>query len=171
MKHRGFTLIEVLAVSSIVVIGLLLAAPAMYQSVQQARRLACRNNIKQLGIALHSYLDTYQKLPPGWVSRASLPHSGPRWGWQTYLLPFVDEAPLYNDLAPNDPPKNADKKKFQTHISLFRCPADLTPETNPLRGDFGTSNYSGNFGHLPPPRLLPLGLADNWPGSVPAPMG
>jgi prepilin-type processing-associated H-X9-DG protein len=47
---------------------------------------------------------------------------------------------------------------------------DPAPNPNPLRGDYGTSNYSGNYGHLPPPRLRPLAMADFWPGALPAPM-
>lgn len=174
MSKRGFTFVELLVVLAIVAVSLALTLPALQHSIQDARRAQCRNNLKQLGLALHNYHDTYNLFAPGWISRDGNSGIGARSGWQVGILPFVDQAPLYNQIDFNRiSPVEAEGKPiklFQTPLAVYRCPADPAPETNPLRGDYGTSNYSGNYGHVPPPRLLPLGLSDFWPGAIPAPM-
>lgn len=174
MRRRGFTLVELLVILGIVAVGLALALPAVEHSAQDARQAHCKNNLKRLGLALHNYHDVYNMFAPGWISRDGTPGLGARSGWQVCILPFADEAPLYNQIdftraspisvnGEPDPP-------FQKAILVYRCPSDPTPKTNPLRGDYGTSNYSGNYGHIPPPRLRPLGMSDFWPGAAEAPM-
>jgi prepilin-type N-terminal cleavage/methylation domain-containing protein/prepilin-type processing-associated H-X9-DG protein len=173
MRRRGFTLVELLVILAIVAVALALCAPAVSRLTQDARSVQCRNNLKQIGLALHNYHDVYNTFPPGWVSRDAAPRTGPRTGWQAGLLPFLDQAPLYNQINFSRPPMDQSgnaPKLFQTELAVLRCPADPTPGTNPLRGNYGTSNYSGNYGHLPAPRLAPLGLADFWPGAAAAPM-
>ena len=174
MKKRGFSLVELLVVIGLIAIVISILLPAIQQSRQDARRAHCRNNLKQFGLALHNYHDTFNCFPPGWVSKEGDPGTGARIGWQTMILPFVDQAPLFNRINFHVPPSDAHGKPldmFQTAtITTFRCPADPAPALNPLRGDFGTSNYSGNYGHIAPPRLRPLGMSDVWPGSAVAPM-
>ncbi|MBI5760741.1 MAG: DUF1559 domain-containing protein [Planctomycetales bacterium] len=173
MPKRGFTFIELLLVLAIVAVGLTLTLPVVYQSAQDARRNQCKNNLKRIGLALHNYHDTFRVFPPGWVSSDGAPGTGARMGWQTFILPYVDQVPLSRQINFNLPPSELDGKPlklFQTVISGYRCPSDTTPETNSLRNGYGTSNYSGNYGHVPPPRLRPLGLSDFWPGAVAAPM-
>jgi prepilin-type N-terminal cleavage/methylation domain-containing protein len=96
MKRRGFTLIELLVVIAIIAILIALLLPAVQQAREAARRTQCRNNLKQLGLALHNYHDNYQMFPPGNVSS-----SVGGWGasWYMRILPFVDQAPLYNRLT------------------------------------------------------------------------
>jgi prepilin-type processing-associated H-X9-DG protein len=173
MKKRGFAFVEVLVIVGLIVIGMALLLPAIQQSRQDARRTQCKNNLKQYGLALHNYHDVYNKFPPGWISKEGGPGHGARIGWQTSILPFVDQAPMFNQIDFNRPPHDADGKPikhFQTVMSAYRCPTDPAPNLNPLRGDYATSNYSGNYGDVPPPRLAPLGLGDFWPGAVDAPM-
>ena len=173
MKKRGFTFVEVLVVVGLIAVSMALMLPAMQRSRQDARRAQCKNNLKQLGLALHNYHDTFMVFPPGWVSREEAPGVGARIGWQTCILPFVDQAPLYNQIDFNKPPHEADGKPrqaFLTFLPLYRCPVDPAPDLNTLRGGYATSNYSGNYGDVPPPRLRPLGLGDFWPGAVDAPM-
>jgi prepilin-type processing-associated H-X9-DG protein len=90
------------------------------------------------------------------------------------ITPFIDQAPLYSQFDFNLTSIISKNGKpiplFQTPIDVYRCPSDQTPETNSLRGDYATSNYTGNYGHIPPPRLGVLGMSDFWPGAVPAPM-
>ena len=173
MKKRGFTIVELLVVVSLIAVVMALLLPAMQRSRQDARRVQCKNSLKQFGLALHNYHDTFRVFPPGWVSREGAPGVGARIGWQTFILPFVDQAPLYVQIDFNKPPHEADgkpRKAFLTFLPLYRCPVDPAPDLNTLRGGYATSNYSGNYGDVPPPRLRPLGLGDFWPGAVDAPM-
>jgi prepilin-type processing-associated H-X9-DG protein len=172
MKKRGFAFIEVLVIVALITVILILMVPAIQSARQDARRVQCLNNLKQFGLALANYHDTFNGFPPGWVSREGSPGSGARIGWQTFILPFMDQAPLYNQINFNIPPQDAEGKPyevFQTVLSLYRCPVDPTPDLNPLRGEYATSNYSGNYGDFPA-RLCPLGLGDLWPGAVDSPM-
>ena len=173
MQKRGFTFVEMLVVLGVIAIAVAVLMPAIQQARQDVRRVQCKNNLKQLGLALHNYHDTYNLFPPGWVSKGGEPGLGARTGWQTAILPYIDQAPLYNQINFNEPPHEADgtpKKLFQTVIRAYRCPIDPTPDLNPLRGQYATSNYSGNYGNSAPPRLRSLGMSDFWPGAVVAPM-
>jgi prepilin-type N-terminal cleavage/methylation domain-containing protein/prepilin-type processing-associated H-X9-DG protein len=174
MNRRGFTIVESLVVLAVVAVSLALALPAIQHSIQDARRAQCANNLKQIALAMHNYHDTFVTFPPGWVSRDGAPGLGTRLGWQTFILPFVEQAPMFNQINFSLTPAMEDDGKpiklFQTALAVYRCPIDPVPNPNPLRGDYGTSNYSGNYGHIPPPRLRPLAMADFWPGALPAPM-
>src|SRR5579859_1602181 len=93
---RAFTLVELMVVISIVGIALALAMPAIVRVRGQARANACRNNLKQIALAMHNYHEAFNTFPPGWVVRDVKPAAGPCFGWGSFLLPFVDQAPLYN---------------------------------------------------------------------------
>lgn len=95
MRRRGFTLIELLVVIAIIAVLVALLLPAVQQAREAARRSQCKNNLKQIGLALHNYHDVYNMFPGGSVPSAA-------WGWGTswYLriLPEIDQAPAYNQL-------------------------------------------------------------------------
>jgi prepilin-type N-terminal cleavage/methylation domain-containing protein len=108
MRRRAFTLIELLVVIAIIAILIALLLPAVQQAREAARRTECRNNLHQIGLALHNYHDAFGQLPPariavgfvGWGGPNSAPQYGPSMylnatGW-TMLLPYLDQAPLYN---------------------------------------------------------------------------
>ncbi|WP_437185114.1 DUF1559 domain-containing protein [Planctomicrobium sp. SH668] len=92
-RYRGFTLIELLVVIAIIAVLIALLLPAVQQAREAARRSQCRNNMKQIGLALHNYMDNHRFLPPGYVQTESV---FTEWGWVAYILPFIDQAPLYN---------------------------------------------------------------------------
>jgi prepilin-type N-terminal cleavage/methylation domain-containing protein len=100
-RRRGFTLIELLVVIAIIAILIALLLPAVQQAREAARRTQCRNNLKQLGIALHNYLDTYSVFPyrqggTGWENATSNGNNG---GGMICLLPFLDQTPLFNQIS------------------------------------------------------------------------
>jgi prepilin-type N-terminal cleavage/methylation domain-containing protein len=141
---RGFTAVELLVVVAIVAILIALLLPAVQQAREAARRTQCKNNMRQFGFAMHNYYDSNSLLPPGWIAKDWKPATGACWGWGTSILPYIDQAPLYNKVNFNRPPAVGDLT--QEMISVYRCPADISPDTNAVRGKFGTSNYAGNYG-------------------------
>src|SRR5262245_41503795 len=126
--RAAFTLIELLVVIAMISILIALLVPAVQKVRESASRVHCRNNMKQLGLALHNYHDTSHGFPPGYTSDAEVidgPGTGPGWGWSAYLLPFVEQALLYEridfskDIAN---PANAMPRTVQ--ISTYRCMSD-----------------------------------------------
>jgi len=145
---RGFSLIEVIAVGAIVAICLALGLPALQRARDEARRNACRNHLKQIGLAMHNYHDVYLTLPPGWIAKNMKPEFGPCYGWGTSILPFVDQAPLFNQINFSAPPDITSGERLQKRLEVYRCPDDTSEDTNPVRDEYGTSNYSANYGDV-----------------------
>jgi prepilin-type N-terminal cleavage/methylation domain-containing protein/prepilin-type processing-associated H-X9-DG protein len=96
MRRRGFTLIELLVVIAIIAVLIALLLPAVQQAREAARRTQCKNNLKQMGLALHNYHDVYNMFPPGGIAS-----SAGGWGasWYMRILPYVDQAPVFNRLT------------------------------------------------------------------------
>ena len=157
-QPRGFTLIELLVVIAIIAILIALLLPAVQQAREAARRSQCQNNLKQIGIALHSYQEIAKCLPPGWlgVSGGAPDANGPTgWGWASHLLPQLDQKSLHwqiNFKATVDHASNAiirDKA-----LPAFRCPSDSAPDVWTLNNKttgaaivtLPTANYVGSFG-------------------------
>ncbi|HCS54966.1 DUF1559 domain-containing protein [Rubinisphaera sp.] len=130
-KHRGragFTLIELLVVIAIIAILVALLLPAVQQAREAARRSACKNNLKQWGLAFHNYHDTHTVLPMG-VSRLN------GWGVSFYagLLPFVEQGALYDQLTFDGAPGYVGSGTGNTingpaisgnSISVMHCPSE-----------------------------------------------
>ncbi len=154
--RHGFTLIELLVVIAIIATLVAILLPAVQQAREAARRSTCKNNLKQLGIALHNYHDTYNAFPAGLypaTNNGALAGTEGRdgaWGWAAMLLPFVEQAPLYDALRPGpnqlqDAVGNASLLALmQTPIALFRCPSDSAPDTNNQRKVPSTATGAGD---------------------------
>ncbi|MCS6864432.1 MAG: DUF1559 domain-containing protein [Gemmataceae bacterium] len=147
--RRAFSLIELLVVIAIlaVLIGLLL--PAIQKVRAAAARVRCSNNLKQQALGLHSYAQVNDdRFPPAFAG----PDFGGSWGWGAYLLPFIEQEPLFRQLGiatgtrfggggtsvqATDVPGGFS----QVVLKIFLCPADGAPELNPLRNQHASSNY------------------------------
>jgi prepilin-type N-terminal cleavage/methylation domain-containing protein len=118
---RGFTLIELLVVIAIIAILIALLLPAVQQAREAARRTQCKNNLKQIGLALHNYHDTHNTFPYGWDTRGT--------GWNAFILPQVEQANLYSTLIFQESgPGNwdsgsANQKATETVVPAYRCPS------------------------------------------------
>jgi len=95
---RGFTLIELLVVIAIIAILIALLLPAVQQAREAARRTQCKNNLKQIGLALHNYHDMALSFPPGTI------FGDDSYGWGTFILPFLDQTNIYDRLDFNNWP-------------------------------------------------------------------
>lgn len=140
MKHRraGFTLIELLVVIAIIAILIALLLPAVQQAREAARRTQCRNNLKQLGLALHNYHDVHLCFPFG--------HSGDAKSWSaiSQLLPYLEQANLYAQIDFSLPQNHAANNAARLlELPGLRCPSDLQ-NTQPATG--GATNYMANKG-------------------------
>lgn len=161
-NHRGFTLIELLVVIAIIAVLVSLLLPAVQQAREAARRTQCKNNLKQIGLALHNYHDVHQTFPSGWiaidaVTKLPSAHEGTSGaGWAVMILPFIEQTNAYNLFNPNvsiTDPLNADFLK-QPMVS-YKCPSDPQPatfdlpeEANPanILAKMPIANYIGSFG-------------------------
>ena len=142
MKRRNaFTLVELLVVIAIIGILIALLLPAVQAAREAARRAQCNNNLKQMGLALHNYHDSYKKFPPGNMS--GLVFSGI--SIHARLLPYLEQKnvqDLINFGVPYNDPTN-DMARLSP-VSLFLCPSDNNLELPPLLG--GSNNYYANQG-------------------------
>ncbi|MCA9113493.1 MAG: DUF1559 domain-containing protein [Planctomycetaceae bacterium] len=141
----GFTLIELLVVIAIIAILIALLLPAVQQAREAARRTQCRNNLKQLGLALHNYIDTTSEIIPRGVNHSSGPgcccvtdNGQYAYTVHTMLLPYIDQGPLYNNINFQVDPQHANNATIRaTRIQAFLCPSA------PLREDstYAPHNY------------------------------
>ncbi|MBI1347980.1 DUF1559 domain-containing protein [bacterium] len=120
-RDRGFTLIELLVVIAIIAILIALLLPAVQQARESARRTQCRNNMKNLGLAMHNYHDTTGVFPFGFDERETL--------WSAMILPQIEQTPLYNTLvwaesgSGNWNVDTSNEFACATPVNVFICPS------------------------------------------------
>lgn len=174
-RRSGFTLIELLVVIAIIAILVALLLPAVQQAREAARRSTCKNNLKQLGIALHNYHDTFKVLPPGFIDAkpAGVGVYDSGFSWQSLILPFIEQGPLYDQFDFNYHPYGGDgtaatngngpsnggsipanHQAVSNALESASCPSDIKPDRAAIAGagdagrhdNLATSSYAGVIG-------------------------
>ncbi|HVW01537.1 MAG TPA: DUF1559 domain-containing protein [Planctomycetaceae bacterium] len=166
----GFTLIELLVVIAIIAVLIALLLPAVQQAREAARRSQCKNNLKQIGLALHNYHDTMKCFPYATANTGQCMGSGQtvtnHTGW-LYLLPYIDQAPLYNQfnfssatgmrnisggtLAGSGPVASGNAQLSTVLLNVLLCPSDsgtpvyTTTDSNYGCGVAGSARTSYGF--------------------------
>ncbi|EAQ81351.1 DUF1559 domain-containing protein [Blastopirellula marina] len=166
-RRRGFTLVELLVVIAIIGVLIALLLPAVQQAREAARRMSCTNKLKQLGLALHNYHDTFSVFPPGNVmsaKRGSYPTNWCTWPastayngapWSVLILPQLEQGNLHAqvemgsrftgmaDHSPTDDPNGsaANHAVFLTPNPAYQCPSDPNSAS-----DANNSTYFGVMG-------------------------
>jgi len=150
-KRRGFTLVELLV--SIAIIGVLIALllPAVQAAREAARRMACTNNLKQLGLAVHHYHDTHSRFPPAFVNNGPYGTSGFSFthGWAAFVLPFVEQESLYKLYRWDFPVYTMENQPVVSrHLKIFQCPSTAEQDRYMTFGPFaafGTKGACGDY--------------------------
>jgi prepilin-type N-terminal cleavage/methylation domain-containing protein/prepilin-type processing-associated H-X9-DG protein len=172
--RRGFTLVELLVVIAIIALLVSLLMPAVQQAREAARRTACQNNLKQIGLALHNYHDAFKVFPPGYTSSVqawnrdsnnTANHSA--WGWATMILNQLEQGPAADQLQPGSEPltmvivngEGNKMQELQRQIPVFLCPSDTGPVLNEPRHLIFIANGDNNWMHPDPPTLPSFALA------------
>ena len=159
---RGFTLIELLVVIAIIAVLIALLLPAVQAAREAARRAQCVNNLKQIGLAMHNYHDVVGTFPPGSIADGGW--NGTWWNWAAFILPQVENGPLYNAINFNWGTAHPANRTtvFQSIVNTWLCPSDATSgslrtDLNWVNSDFsviGTplagaaTNYVANWGDM-----------------------
>lgn len=149
-KRAAFTLVELLVVIAIIgiLIGMLL--PAVQQVRAAARRTACANHLRQIGLALQNHHSAHMEFPAGvtdWRPFFGSDGSNRNLAWSVFLLPFMEQQNVFDRLdlsLPYDHPANADAGSAE--IQIFLCPSSLPQANTTNRSRLGASDYGGIFG-------------------------
>jgi prepilin-type N-terminal cleavage/methylation domain-containing protein/prepilin-type processing-associated H-X9-DG protein len=169
--NEGFTLVELLVVIAIIGILVALLLPAVQAARASARRAQCLNNLAQIGVAFHNYHDTHGVFPPSYVIQPGggglngVPDpdtrdAGPGWAWGTLLLPFLEQASLYDNFDFSRPCwDTANAAPARASLGMFICPSaagsvgepfGVVSDSGAMLATFGRSCYVANAGQEEP---------------------
>ncbi len=172
--RRGFTLIELLVVIAIIAVLIALLLPAVQAAREAARRAQCVNNLKQIGLGLHNYHQAHNNFPMGGTLSPTAPGPLPNgvdndwdvWSAQALMLPFLEQAPLYNAAnfslaAENGAGGPANATVYNTNLNSYMCPSDG------MAGRFCNNSYAACYGNTSKmPDYYPKGAWGNDVGST-----
>lgn len=146
----GFTLIELLVVIAIIAILVAILLPAVQQAREAARRSSCKNNMKQLGLAIHNYHDVFEQFPLNYAETFTTNRGTV--SWMTTILPYIDQQNLYDNIdfsyGINDDPRSPNPAGTPINqpsngwvakqaIPTFKCPTDTSDPLMPNRANYG----------------------------------
>lgn len=174
-RRRGFTLIELLVVIAIIAILVALLLPAVQSAREAARRSQCKNNLKQIGLALHNYHEIASSFPAGWIGVSNYnqdPEGESGFAWGTMILPHLDLENLRHEINTDLPIDDAsgnpsNSSLLSTQLPVFECPSDPhvllfpTPARSGIDIQRSVANYAGVFG------TVELHGCENPPGTAP----
>jgi prepilin-type N-terminal cleavage/methylation domain-containing protein len=130
-RRNGFTLVELLVVIAIIGVLVALLLPAVQAAREAARRMQCTNNLKQLGLAVHNYHDTFLVFPPQMMNVDA--SNDRRWGWGAVTLPFIEQGTLFEQLKPDGGRQIPTASTLingatllKTKVAAHLCPSDNT---------------------------------------------
>jgi prepilin-type N-terminal cleavage/methylation domain-containing protein len=178
-RWGGFTLIELLVVIAIIAILIALLVPAVQKVREAAARTQCSNNLKQIGLAVHNYHDTFKFFPSAGaadgkpLSGGPWPNSGEGTNWMVHILPYIEQGSIYNKLtftgdsgwtnvntSATSSAVNNVKLVGGVVIPIYRCPSD---PKNPLLGN--GSNVPGGIQVMRPSYVAIAGAYNNIDGT------
>ncbi len=192
-RQQGFTLVELLVVIAIIGILVALLLPAVQAAREAARRMSCSNNMKQMGVAMHNYHDTYKSLPSGTIN-AAIQSSRAEWLAQIdqnnllnhtghmLILPFMEQQPLHDAIDFNlassgfnraggtlvggwpNTANNPNQALMKTKIPSYMCPSDRADERGALTNT-RTADYIADENGLTNYALCAGGHGNGWPGN------
>jgi prepilin-type N-terminal cleavage/methylation domain-containing protein/prepilin-type processing-associated H-X9-DG protein len=178
-RAPGFTLIELLVVIAIIAVLIGLLVPAVQKVREAANRMSCTNNLKQIGLALHNFHDSFKHFPPGHEAHAYAVVGGPSTrgpanpyyysNWAMQLLPFLEGQNLYSQYNNNVPvDSDANLGVRTTYVSVYTCPSDINGNQvlKPGSSYSGAINANATFmtGSY-------RGVAGSWNPNAPIPPG
>lgn len=151
--HKAFTLVELLVVIAIIGVLIALLLPAVQAARESARKAHCKNNLKQIGLALHNYEMALGCFPPGYVYAATPGGNRAGFGWGALVLPYLEQKPLHERfdfrLPIYDP---LHQSPSQQHLDVYLCPSDpgagqefVEVDASPVER-YAAANYVANFG-------------------------
>ena len=154
-RRRGFTLIELLVVIAIIAVLIALLLPAVQAAREAARRTQCKNNLKNIGLALHNYHDVYLVFPMGNVVRPDgTLMRGDGWTWHSRILPQLEQSALFDQVKSVMGTDIGNQNSAQqllagrdTKLAVFQCPTHPSgPPANPSKNGYQVSTYNGVCG-------------------------
>jgi prepilin-type N-terminal cleavage/methylation domain-containing protein/prepilin-type processing-associated H-X9-DG protein len=151
LKSRGFTLIELLVAIAVIAILVALILPAVQAAREAARRAQCRNNLKQIGLALHNYISAHDVFPISWGETRWTANSRNA-AWPALVLPYLEQTPLFSKISFSGPLDPANDAVAATVVPAYICPSDSTPtvrtdrmmaQNTPVNLPVAAMNYRG----------------------------
>lgn len=162
VRRSGFSLVELLVVIAITALVMGISLPGVQRVRETAAQTSCRNNLRQIGLALHGYHQNVGSFPPGYSfdeqgtpAEGVVINSSPGWGWAAHLLPYIEQKNLANQIQfKTDVLDPIHDNVRVVSIKTYICPSDRDTELFPIYSQYGkeqcqaaTNSYAACFGY------------------------